>query len=187
MRRELRERYERLLRERIPRDQIVSVKEILSRFARCAKEPIWRERIVIVGCNEVSEVTLRVLRRPGLRPRAYAGFVTTFDKKRIAHTWVEVDDYVIETNPSQILGIPYELTPIMWEPRAGWEEKTRPKMREPYENGVLLLTPSGENFYNSLVEEIIRCMGFAAVGEDDPIEKIEDLHVSRRLTFVKIS
>jgi len=121
----------------------------------CAKEPIWREKVVIVGCQEVAELTRRALRKLGLEPRVYSSWVTTFDGKRQAHVWVEVDDYIIETNPSQIMGVKYQLAPVIWLPRKDWEPFTCPESREPFE---LVLTSSGQRFFDKLADEIVKCI-----------------------------
>lgn len=128
---------------------------ILGKFIKCAKIPIMRERLVFTGCLEVSQLILRALRKIGLEPRGYVGFVKTFDKKRIPHVWVEVDNYVIETNPSQIFG-----AGVLWTVEKGWwTERTKPRDILPFEMHPLYApTPSGERFYNSLASEIQRCM-----------------------------
>jgi len=128
----------------------------LASFVRCAQGIIYRERIVVVGCNEVSELTSRTLRKLGYEPVVYSAFVDSkAEKRRVGHTWVEVNNYVVETNPSQILGAGRY---VAFMPRKNWEHLTKPSVREINPEGKsLVLTETGEKYYNKISDELAKC------------------------------
>jgi len=142
MRRELRKNFELI--------------NTLTSLVKCAQGIIYRERIVIVGCNEVSEMASRTLKKLGYEPIVYSAFVDSkVEKRRVGHTWVEVNNYVVETNPSQILGVGRYMAFI---PRKKWEHLTKPGVREINPEGKsLVLTEMGEKYYNQISDELASC------------------------------
>lgn len=134
----------------------METKEMLARFIRCGNDIIKRERIVIVGCNEVSELVSRALKKLRYTPKVYSAFVDSrTEKRRVGHTWVEVDNYAIETNPTQILGLRRYM---IFMPVDDWEHFTKPSTREINpEAKALVLTESGEKYYNKLSSELAEC------------------------------
>lgn len=134
-----------------------SIKETLERFIQCAKIPIMRERIVLVGCLETSQFILRAFRKLNFEPEAYYGVIKTFDREKadLAHVWVEVDNYVIEPNPSQVFGLG-----VLWlMERNEWRRRTQPEQIGLFKNHPLYApTPQGEIYYNGLAEEVAYCM-----------------------------
>ena len=147
MKKELRKRYDRLR----------GLENTLASFVKCAQDIIHRERIVIVGCNEVSELASRTLKNLGYEPVVYSAFVDSkVERRRVGHTWVEVNNYVVETNATQILGVPRY---VAFMPRQNWEHLTRPSVREINpEAKALVLTESGEKYYNQVSEELVECI-----------------------------
>lgn len=134
----------------------VGLENVLPVFIKCGHNIIKRERIVITGCNEVSELASRALRKLGYNPKVYSAFVDSKpEERRVAHTWVEVDNYVIETNPTQTFGISRYMAQM---PIENWESFTHPSTREINPQAKsLVLTKAGEKYYNKLSDELVKC------------------------------
>jgi len=129
-------------------------KNKMDRFVKCAKIPIMQERMVFTGCLEISQFVERALDKVGLQPKSYVGYVDTFEGKRIPHVWVEVDNYVIETNPSQILGGGV----LKAMKRDEWKKITKPSDIIPFkEHPLYRPTSQGERFYGKLAEDTKHC------------------------------
>jgi len=129
-------------------------KRKIDKFVKCAKIPIMQQRMVFTGCLEVSQFVERALYKVGLEPKSYVGYVDTVESNRIPHVWVEVDNYVIETNPSQILGEGV----LKAVKKDEWKETTRPSDIIPFkEHPLYRPTPQGEKFYARLAEETKYC------------------------------
>ena len=57
-------------------------KSIIDKFVKCAKIPIMEERMVFTGCLEISQFVERALKRVGLQPKSYVGYVKTCESKK---------------------------------------------------------------------------------------------------------
>lgn len=130
-------------------------RNMLSELVENIRDIIYREEVVLTGCNEISELVLRTLQKLGLEPKLKKSMVDTFDGKRVSHVWVEVGDSIIETNPSQMFGIPYSVSPIMLKSKVRWSERTNPGEVDPFEGIRFSLTQEGETYFDKLSDELV--------------------------------
>lgn len=119
----------------------------------CAKDPT----LIFSGCPETSQLAWRALDNLGLGLDAVMlqGKARSWDGTWVDHVWVEVPGLGlrIETNPSQILGVPQFIMVLDLDDQA-----------DRYQDGVESMerleqvTPEGEKFYRDLAEEVSRCV-----------------------------
>lgn len=95
----------------------------------------------------------RVLDRLGMPYQRKFGKVRTIRGERVYHCWLETNDVVIETNPSQILGLPKGALAIE---KDIWQRLTEPK-EEPGILPEIVPTEAGKVFYEREAEQILQC------------------------------
>jgi len=127
--------------------------EDVHKLIECAQDKIRTNPIVYAGCAESSVVLGKLLDKLGIPWERKFGKVTTIRHERIYHCWLETKDIVIETNPSQIIGIPKGALAIE---KDIWQRLTKPE-EEPGILPRIEPTPAGHRFYDVEVEQILRC------------------------------
>lgn len=118
---------------------------------KCAKDPT----LIFSGCPEATQLAARVVDRLGHAFVVVQGKAITWDKNVVDHIWVELPELGlrIETNASQILGIPtfVQVLDLSFHPE---------RYRDAFENMEFLerVTEKGEEFYSRMAERIARCV-----------------------------
>lgn len=80
--------------------------EKLRKLTDCLGPKIMENAVVYRGCVESGQLISITLNKLGIHHRRVSGKVKSLpEKKELQHCWIETDDFIIETNPSQILGI----------------------------------------------------------------------------------
>lgn len=117
----------------------------------CAKDPT----LIFSGCPEATQLAARVVDRLGHAFMVFQGKAITWDKNVVDHIWVELPELElrIETNASQILGIPtfVQVLDVAFHPE---------RYRDAFENMAFLerVTEKGEEFYGAMADKIARCV-----------------------------
>jgi len=110
--------------------------------------------VVYRGCVESGQLISITLNKLGINHRRVSGKVKSLpEKKELQHCWIETDDFIIETNPSQILGIGVGALTLT---KDTWRELTEPKEGESLFSGPSL-TEAGKRFYDAEAEQVLRC------------------------------
>ncbi len=135
-------------------------KSAIERFlGRCLHEAIKscnkNPALIFSGCPETTQLAARTAAALGLEFTVIQGKVRTWDMKVVDHLWVELPelDLRIETNPSQVLGLP---TFAIVLDRSYDEDRYSGQ----FENMEFLrrVTERGEEFYSKMAEDVARCV-----------------------------
>jgi len=130
-------------------------REELQELAECVGERAKAQPVVLTGCFEIAELMSQALSKLDIEHKKVAGSAKTFPgKKEIAHCWVEVENMVIETNPSQTLGIDPGRLLVM--KTSTWRDLLEGK-EEPVGFHWTGLTEAGRRFYDKEAEAVVRC------------------------------
>lgn len=129
-----------------------SIKEV-HELIECAEEKIKRDPVIFVGCVESSTLLGKVLDKAGIPWERKFGQVRTIRGEVVHHCWLETKDIVIETNPSQVLGLDKGALAIE---KDIWERLTRPR-EEPEILPRIEPTEAGHRFYEREAEQILQC------------------------------
>ncbi len=117
----------------------------------CDKNPA----LIFSGCPETTQLAARVAAALDIEFMVLQGKVRTWDGKTVDHIWVELPslDLRIETNPSQVLGLP---TFAIVLDRSYDEDRYSGQ----FENLEFLrrVTERGEEFYSRMAEDVARCV-----------------------------
>lgn len=128
--------------------------EKLREITDCLGPKIMENAVVFRGCVESGHLVSTTLNKLGISHRRVYGKVKSLpDRKELDHCWIETDDFVIETNPSQILGIDVGALALK---KDTWRELTEPQEAESFFVEVPL-TPAGKRFYDTQAEQVLRC------------------------------
>lgn len=131
---------------------MVSIKEVHS-LIECAEGKIRSNPVVYAGCAESSVLLGKTLDKLGVPWERKFGQVTTIRGEIVYHCWLETNDIVIETNPSQILGLPKGALAIE---KDIWQRLTKPKEKTEILPRIEP-TPAGHRFYETEADQILRC------------------------------
>jgi len=127
--------------------------EDVHNLMECAQGKIRANPTVYAGCTQSAVLLGKVFDKLGIPWERKFGQVTTIRGERIHHCWLETNDIVIETNPSQILGIDKGALGIEKEL---WQRLTRPRE----ETQILPRvepTEAGHRFYDREADQILQC------------------------------
>jgi hypothetical protein len=117
----------------------------------CARNPL----LIFSGCPETTQLAARAADRLGLEFVVLRGKARTWDNEVVDHIWVELPelDLRIETNASQIMGLPTFVIVLDASYRAD-------RYLDAFENMEFLerVTGRGEEFYGLLAENVARCV-----------------------------
>jgi len=117
----------------------------------CAKNPL----LIFSGCPETTQLAARVVMKLGYEPVVVRGKARTAEGPMVHHIWVEIPelDLRVETNPSQIFGVPAFAMVLATE---DFEDRYFPEVEDP---GFLeRVTKAGERFYSKLADKVVRCV-----------------------------
>src|SRR4029077_10723233 len=153
------------LRGAMPRNP--SKTALLGRFAGCIGKVIKDcASVIFVGCPQVTQLVVVVFYKRGYEPVVRTGKVRGWDGKPVTHIWVEVPELGIrvETNPSQILGLPVSatVTPIEHDARRYEDGRVLENWAE---FPALLLTPAGEAYFDRMSDEVLLCLAKRSKGK----------------------
>lgn len=127
--------------------------EEVHKLVECAQDKIKSNPVVYAGCVESSHLLGKALDKLGISWERKFGQVRTIGGETVYHCWLETNDIVIETNPSQILGLDRGALAIekeIWQRLTGAKEESQILPRiEP--------TPAGHRFYEREAEQILLC------------------------------
>lgn len=119
----------------------------------CAKDPTF----IFSGCPETSQLAWRALDDLGLGLDAVIlqGKALAADGNWVDHIWVEIPKLGlrIETNPSQILGVPQFIMVLGLEDQADRYRDARENMER-----LDQVTPEGEEFYGEMSRKVAQCV-----------------------------
>jgi len=142
--------------------QIKPTREELQALVECVGEKAKEEPVVLTGCFEIAELVSQSLDKLHVEHKRVAGSVKTFlRKKEVVHCWVEVGDMVIETNPSQTLGVDPGLLLVMR--KAIWQDLLEGK-EEPVGFHWAGLTEAGRQFYDKAAGNVVMCFRGKGIG-----------------------
>jgi hypothetical protein len=116
----------------------------------CASNPT----LIFSGCAEVAQLAALVLDRLGYTYHVLLGKAYTFEGQWVGHFWIEIPDkFRIETNPSQILGIPAfaAVLPIDVQAKRYKPSGNYPELLERF-------TPAGHQFFSKLADQVSACI-----------------------------
>lgn len=110
---------------------------------------------IFSGCPEVAQLTALVLYRLGYDYVLVRGTALTSQGDRVHHFWIELPGLGlrVETNPSQILGIPSFAAVLDLEVQAD-----RYDAEAEYPELLELMTPAGAAFYGRLAKQVASCV-----------------------------
>ena len=131
---------------------MVSIKDVRN-LIECAQGKIRSNPVVYAGCTQSSVLLGKLLDRLGIPWERKFGQVRTIRGEIVYHCWIETPDAVIETNPSQILGMDKGALAMK---KKMWQKVTKPRE----EREILPLvepTEAGHRFYDREVEQILQC------------------------------
>jgi len=135
----------------VPQEELKKLRGIVE----CLAPKIRENPVVYGGCVESGTLISRVLDKLGIRhQRVYGKVKTLLEKKEIQHCWIETDECIIETNPSQILGIDAGALALK---KDTWNELTEAKEEDAFFPEEMLLTPAGKRFYDQEADQVLRC------------------------------
>jgi len=117
----------------------------------CAENPL----LIFSGCPETTQLAARVVMKLGYQPIVMRGKARTFEGPLVTHIWVEIPelDLRVETNPSQIFGVPSFAMVLGTE---DFEDRYFPEGEDPA--FLERVTEAGERFYSKLAGKVVRCM-----------------------------
>jgi len=127
----------------------------LRELSKCASRQVQQEPAVYTGCAPVSSLLETLLNEMGVAHRRVFGVVETNRKEKVGHSWIEVGDVVLETNPSQVLGLDYG---VMAMAKDTWVSMTNPKESVHPCPEILQPTDAGRKFYQEQAKDIISCL-----------------------------
>lgn len=144
----------------------VSKKAMDRYLSVCMNDAIWKcdknPTLIFSGCPEAAQLAARVVDRLGYEFVVLQGKAITWDQNVVDHIWIEIPelDLRVETNASQILGIPTFVQVLDTDFHAE-------RYRDAYENMVFLerVTKEGERFYSAMADRIARCVRKKAGGK----------------------
>lgn len=129
-------------------------------FAGCIGKAIQRcAAVIFVGCPQVTQLVVFSLLKLGYQPVVRTGEVLTWEREPVTHVWVELPeaDIRIETNPSQIFGLPVSV--LVTSIQQGADRYKDGKVLENWaEFPALLLTPAGEAYFDKLSDQVVSCL-----------------------------
>jgi len=126
----------------------------LRKLIKCASPRIRSEPIIYAGCLESSMLLTRILDKLNVPYQRAFGTVETSQGEQVHHCWLEVGDVVLETNPSQVLGLPAGALAME---KSTWQELSKAKPEADIFPQRFEPTPAGKQFYDKAAESIIRC------------------------------
>lgn len=126
----------------------------LRNLIECAEGKIKSNPTVYAGCTESGILLGKVFDKLGIKWERKFGEVSTVEGKRVYHCWLEANDIVIETNPSQILGLPKGALAVH---KDLWQKVTEPKEEIEIFPHAVEPTPAGHRFYDREAEQILQC------------------------------
>lgn len=92
-------------------------------LAECLRETIMfadeKYPDFLKSYSDIAELASRVCRKIGVWHKVYMGVISSPATERLNHVWVELEEWVIETNPEATFGISPEL-PIVIVNRSWW-------------------------------------------------------------------
>lgn len=131
----------------------------ISKLEDIMKPYILENPLIFVGCPEISNLVYRVFDKLGYDPEVKTGKVEMWNGRDIQHAWIEVDGWVVETNPSQIFALPLEHSVIKVMPKNVWYFRTNPRdILDARGYAFMTQTEAGEKFLNNMAEEIAKKM-----------------------------
>lgn len=132
--------------------------KVEERLAQCLGRAVLSNSVVFEGCPSVTQLAARVVYYLGYEPEVVQGRARTFDGKVVDHVWVEIPelDLGIETNPSQIRGLPHEQVPVMVVDLSYFNRNTNTFDRQSLLDQI---TPAGEKFFSRLAKQVAKCVG----------------------------
>lgn len=129
--------------------------ERLRKITQCLGPKIMENAVIYRGCVESGYLTSAVLEKLGIHHvKVYGKVKSLLEKKKLQHCWIETEDAIIETNPSQILGIDAGALAMKKET---WHELTEAEEEEAFFPEEFGLTEAGRHFYNEAADQVIRC------------------------------
>lgn len=123
---------------------------------------------IFSGCPEVAQLSALVLDRLGYTYHVIRGRAQTPDQGWVHHFWIEIPelDLKIETNPSQIFGMPIfalvmdlDSVPYIYKAEADY-----PELLE-------RMTPTGQKFYSKLADQVAACVTSYEKGSGESKER----------------
>lgn len=129
-------------------------------FAGCVGNAIKQcAAVVFVGCPQVTQLVVFSLLKLGYNPVVRTGKVLTWEREPVTHVWVELPEegVRVETNPSQIFGLPVYV--LVTSIEQGADRYKAGKVLENWAKfPALLLTPEGEAYFDKLSDQVVSCL-----------------------------
>jgi len=121
---------------------------------RCASPKIRAEPEIYAGCVQSALLLTVLLNKLDASWKRGYGKVKTIKGDEIGHCWIEVDDVILETNPSQVLGLDEGALAMK---KGKWLKATEAKEEEHLYPEIFQPTEAGKRFYNAEAEQILKC------------------------------
>jgi hypothetical protein len=145
----------------------VSPRKLKERLGRCLSNAIRTCSVPqhFKGCPEIAHVAARAVERLGYEAIIVVGRGRTSTGEIVGHVWVEIPmlDLGIETNPSQMHGIPVTAMVVGIDEfdayeTVGYYPEVLQQIRDP-SIARLLVTEPAARLYDKLAGQVARCVG----------------------------